>query len=124
MNTLLELMLIQLSGIICTIFLSLVLSHLETKRRIKADSCKSKKLVSNADWTIEYFQVHPNSLLKYQYPKEFKLSRAIKRYKELNRLKEKRLISEKRFEKQLNKILPLIDIRGELRLLLSERPEM
>lgn len=116
MNTLLVLVALQLIGV----GISVILFYCEYVRD------KKKTFISNHSiqigkghsetwpWLIDYFQLHPESSLKHEFPRLYKIAMATKRYKELDILKRKGKLSEKSYEKKLRKILNLIDIKAEL----------
>lgn len=49
-------------------------------------------------------------ILKHSFPQVLKIEVASKKYKTINLLKKRGLLTEKEYEKRLKKILPLIDI--------------
>jgi hypothetical protein len=52
----------------------------------------------------------PKKILKHSFSQVFKIAVASKKYKTINLLKKRGLLTEKEYEKRLKKILPLIDI--------------
>lgn len=118
MTTLFVLIVIQLVGIMVSITISWFLFLVNKKRTFIS---RKRFLKNNSEeqswpWLIDYFQEHPHSCLKNDFPDLYNLAKASRRYQELNHLKEKGKISDKKYEKELNKILPLINIKSDLEL--------
>ncbi len=62
----------------------------------------------------DFFQEHPNSKLKEDYPQIHRTAMATGQYKELEELRAKGLIDEIDYQLQLDRILPLIDISKDV----------
>lgn len=117
MDTLLVLVFIQLSGVILSVIVSCCIQHIDKKKIVITGRASHIAKTADMDWLIEYFQYHPESDLRFLFPQFFKLSKAVKRYNEINSLIEAKLISQKKYEKELNKILTLVDIKSDVGLL-------
>jgi hypothetical protein len=59
---------------------------------------------------VEYLKKFPSSPLKNDYPYLFQVAQASKRYDELNLLRFRRAITDEQYQKELEEILPLIEI--------------
>ena len=116
MTTLFVLIIIQLVGIMITVSISWLLFLINKKRTF----ISKKRYYRNTDqrhswpWLIDYFQEYPESRLKNDFPDLYNIAKATRRYQEINHLKEKGMISEWKYEKELKKILPLINIKSDL----------
>ena len=64
----------------------------------------------NQQWLIDYFQQHPKKIFKENFPELYKIAYATKEYKKINMLRKRGFLSEKEYERKLDKILYLIDI--------------
>lgn len=110
MNVLFILLYFQFSGIIVSFLQSYIRNSIDNRKIIT----NTKKLIfqkrKNEQWLIDYFQEHPKKIFKQNFPKINKLSVAIKKYKKINLLRKKELLTDKEHEKRLEEILPLIDI--------------
>jgi hypothetical protein len=118
MTTLIILILVQVAGIVLSFFISSVLYHRERKRTYISSRYK-RKVFQNKEcwpWLIEYFQAYPQSRLRLDFPEQYKVAMATKRYKELDVLLQRGSISERKYDKELNKILPLIDLKSDLEI--------
>ena len=114
MGTLLILLIIQIAGII---FSSIVYCFIQSANKRKvfiAEHYNASKSQQNCEWLIDYFQAFPGSRLKHYFPDSYRTAQAIKRYKQINLLRKKGIISERKYEKKLKEILPLIDIKSDL----------
>ena len=116
MDTLLLLIYLQLSGIITNLFITCLRDRVENRNAVTDMYKWSTRKKDTAQWLVNYFEEHPQSLLKSRFPHWYKLGQATKRYKEINLLKTKGIISEKEYEGKLEVILPLIDISADLEL--------
>jgi uncharacterized membrane protein len=116
MTTLFILILIQVVGIVISVFVSYFAYLIDKKRTFIRAGYRTQILSKkeNWPWLIEYFQLYPKSSLRYEFPHLYKVAKATKRYQEINLLRKKGLLSEKKYEKELDKILPLIDIKADL----------
>lgn len=110
MNVLFILLYFQFSGIIVSFLQSYIRNSIDNRKIIT----NTKKLIfqkrKNEQWLIDYFQEHPKKIFKQNFPEIYKLSVAIKKYKKINLLRKKELLTNKEYEKRLEEILPLIDI--------------
>jgi hypothetical protein len=70
---------------------------------------KSEEIAAH-QFLIEHLQQFPDSTLKYDYPYLHDVATATRRYEELERLKEAGMIDEIDYERELEKILPLIKL--------------
>ena len=123
MTTLLILIVIQLAGIFISITVSYIIYSVE-KRKTYISSLYKIRIFEQQEswpWLIEYFQSFPESKLKNDFPHLYKVAMATRRYKEIEALREKGAISERKYQKELSKILPLIDIKADLEFFKQER---
>lgn len=116
MNALLVLILIQLTGIGLSILISCLNLRINKRTILIGKPADYRKSNSNDNWPwlTEYFQNYPLSDLRKLFPEVYKTSLAAKRYKELNFQQEKGIISKRKYEKELKKILPLINVKPDL----------
>lgn len=120
MTTLFVLIMIQLAGIVLSLFFSCLINWIEHRRSVRLQHMKHALHHSqqNSQWLIDYFQEFPDSLLRFDFPHAYRIAKATRRYKELSDLRAQGVISEQVYQNQLNKILPLIDIKNDVAALL------
>jgi cell shape-determining protein MreC len=115
MGIVLLLVYFQFSGILTSFLLFYIRNRIDRKQVM----LQTRKLIfekrRNIPWLIDYFQEHPQSVFKQTFPEIFKVAMAIKQYKKINVLQREGLVTEKEYEKELEKILPLIDITEDLK---------
>jgi len=116
LSVLFMLLYFQLSGIIISLFL-VYISKCENIRRGHLFTHRVIKLKrENTQSLIDYFQKHPRKVFKEIYPDIYRLAMATKKYKRINLLRDKGLLTDRQYERNLEKILPQVDISSELRL--------
>ena len=120
MRTVYILLIIQFSGIVLCSVVYTVIQYLSRKKIYISGKYKKISKKENLEWLIDYFQEFPKSRLKYDFPESYRIAKAILKYKAINALKAKGKISERKYEKLLNDILPMIDIRSDLQVLAHE----
>jgi cell shape-determining protein MreC len=117
MELVLLLVYFQFSGILTSFLLFYIRNRVDGRQGI----LKTRKLIfekrGDVTWLINYFQHHPKKVFKQTFPEIFKVAKAIKQYKKINLLQTEGLVTEKEYEKELAKILPLIDISEDLKLI-------
>lgn len=108
------------------IYLFLILSILLLTRKKKSEYWNGPEPTlpqrqDNHQFLIEYFQAYPNSPIRSQYPHLYNVACATKEYKVLCALKDSGIIDEIEFQIELSKILPLIDIREDIKFTKPQR---
>lgn len=118
MTTLIMLILIQIAGIILSLGVSYLLYNRDRKRTYISPRYKRTIFQRRESWPwmIEYFQQYPSSKLRHDFPELFRVAMATLRYKELEAMRQKGTVSERKYERELNKILPLIDLKSDLEI--------
>ena len=94
---------VQFAGVII-LFLLVFIQNKIDDRKI------SSKKKENLQWMLNYSEDQDKKIFKEASPAVFKIAVATKKYKTINLLKNKGLLTEKEYQKRLKKILPLIDI--------------
>jgi hypothetical protein len=117
MDVVLLLVYFQFLGILTSFLLFYIRNRIDSRQV----TMRTRKLIfekrKNIGWLIDYFQEHPKKVFKQIFPEIFKAAVAIKRYKKINLLQSEGLITDKEYDRELGKILPLIDISEDLKLI-------
>ena len=122
MTTLFVLIVIQLAGILISVTVSYIIYTMERRKTYISSRYKVRIFQKQESWPwlIEYFQSYPDSQLRNDFPHLYKVAMATRRYREIELLRQKGAISERKYQKELNKILPLIDIKADLAFFTQE----
>ena len=113
MNTLFILLYFELTGLI----ISVLLVHLANIKENRKTVFFVKRLIykkrKNQQWLIDYFQQHPEKIFKENFPELYKIAYATNEYKKINMLRKRGFLSDKEYERKLDKILYLVDVNLE-----------
>lgn len=113
MNLLSVLIIVQVTGVLLS-GLCVSLHSKNKRKRMGYQRYLTTGNVHDEDWPwlMEYFQAFPESSLKTTFPGLYKIAMATKRFKELKRLKSRGAVSDKRYEREMKKLLPFLNSRS------------